>query len=193
MDKGWAAIRADLEKRLDYGRLRMLFSDGETGLEEALRTDRMDFQRCVWHGAHDFRFVLYQDKIKGPEQTPLRELLTANPLFHLRRKNLDILPATDEPVVRKLVETIERGFEDLLAALPPEKYPKTRTYVENFLGAGLTFFKYWLDHYEWPPFTINVAESRPPDIRHFFRSESFCAICLVKALDIGPYGGSKFP
>jgi hypothetical protein len=65
--------------------------------------------------------------------------------------------------------------------------------MENFLGAGLTFFKYWLDHYEWPPFTINVAESRPPDIRHFFRSESFCAICLVKALDIGPYGGSKFP
>jgi hypothetical protein len=44
VDKGWAAIRADLEKRLDYGRLRMLFSDGETGLEEALRTDRMDFQ-----------------------------------------------------------------------------------------------------------------------------------------------------
>ena len=116
--------------------MRMLFSDGETGLEEALLTDRMDFQRCVWHGAHDFRFVLYQDKIKGPEQTPLRELLTANPLFHLRRKNLDILPATDEPVVRKLVETIERGFEDLLAALPPEKYPKMRPAWRTFWARG---------------------------------------------------------
>ena len=28
---------------------------------------------------------------------------------------------------------------------------------------------------------------------HFFRSESFCAVCLVKAVDIGPYGGLEVP
>ena len=159
LDQDWKAIREDLEKRLDYGRLRMLLADGEMGVPEALLTDRMEFQRCVWHGLHDFRYNLFQDGIKGSAQEPYREGMRSNPLFHLKQVNLEKLTTTDEPVVRKLVETIERGFEDLLAALPPEKYPKTRTYVENFLGAGLTFFKYWLDHHEWPPFTTNVAES----------------------------------
>jgi hypothetical protein len=40
--------------------------------------------------------------------------------------------------------------------------------------------------------TLSYLESRPPDIRQFFRSESFCVICLVKAVDIGPYGRLKF-
>ena len=39
---------------------------------------------------------------------------------------------------------IQKGFEDLLAALPEDKYPKTRGYVSNFLVAGLTAFEYWL-------------------------------------------------
>jgi len=160
LDKDWQTIRQELAERLDYGRLRMLFADGENGIPEALLTDRMELQRCVWHGAHDFRFILYQDEIKGAEQAPLREAMSANPLFHLRRENLERLTVTDEPVVRKLVETIQQGFENLLAVLPAEKYPRTRTYVANFLGAGLTFLTYWLEHHEWPPFTINAAESR---------------------------------
>jgi len=77
----------------------------------------------------------------------------------MKQGDFEKLTPTDEPVIRKLGETIERDFEDLLAALPPEKDPKTRTSVKNFLGAVLKFFKERLDHYEWPLFTTNVAES----------------------------------
>jgi len=64
----WAAIRRDLSRRLNYGRLRMLFSDGGPGIEDNLRSAGMESQRCVWHGHHDFRFLLYADEVKGPAQ-----------------------------------------------------------------------------------------------------------------------------
>ena len=125
-------------------------------LEEKLQED---YPRCVWHGLHHFRYNLFQDGIKGSAQEPYREGTRSNPLFHLKQVNLEKLMATDKPVVRKLVETIQRNFDKLLEVLPAEKYPKTRTYVTNFPGARMTFLQYWLDHHEWPPFTTNVAES----------------------------------
>ena len=63
--KDWSAIRRDLEGRLNYRRLRMLFSDGGPGIEESLRSATMDYQRCPVHGKRDFRFLLYADHVKG--------------------------------------------------------------------------------------------------------------------------------
>jgi hypothetical protein len=155
----WKTIRRDLSRRLNYGRLRMLFSDGGPGIEDNLRSTRMEGQRCVWHGHHDFRFLLYADKVKGQDQREFLELLNHNPLFHLRQAELETLKPEDEPLVRKLARTIRSGFRELLAALPETHYPKTRTYVLNFSRQALTFFDYWLDHQRWIPFTTNFAES----------------------------------
>ena len=49
---------------------------------------------------------------------------------------------------------IQKGFEDLLAVLPEDKYPKTRGHVSNFLVAGLTAFEYWLKHHHWLTLTL---------------------------------------
>ncbi|MGB9006079.1 MAG: hypothetical protein WCB96_10180 [Candidatus Aminicenantales bacterium] len=155
----WRTIRQDLSRRLDYGRLRMLFSDGGPGIEDNLLTTRMDPQRCVWHGQRDFRYLLYADRVKGLKQEPFLELLGQNPLFHLRQADLEALQPADEPLVRKLAGTIRRCFRRLLAALPADKYPKTRTYLDNFSRQALTFFDYWLDKREWVPMTTNIAES----------------------------------
>jgi len=155
----WETIRRDLSRRLNYGRLRMLFSDGGPGIEDNLRSARMECQRCVWHGHHDFRFLLYADEVKGPAQREFLELLNRNPLFHLRQAELETLKPEDEPLVRKLARTIRSGFGELLAALPESRYPKTRTYLLNFSRQALAFFDYWLDHQRWIPFTTNIAES----------------------------------
>jgi hypothetical protein len=155
----WETIRLDLSRRLNYGRLRMLFSDGGSGIEDNLRSARMECQRCTWHGHHDFRFLLYADEVKGPAQREFLELLNRNPLFHLRQAELETLKPEDEPLVRKLARTIRSGFGELLAALPESRYPKTRTYLLNFSRQALVFFDYWLDHQRWIPFTTNIAES----------------------------------
>ena len=157
--KDWKTIRRDLSRRLNYGRLQMLFSDGESAIEDNLRSARMECQRCVWHGRHDFRFLLYADEVKGPAQREFLELLNRNPLFHLRQAELETLKPEDKPLVRKLARTIRSGFRELLAALPESRYPKTRTYLLNFSQQALAFFDYWLDHQGWIPFTTNIAES----------------------------------
>ncbi len=157
--KDWKTIRGDLNHRLNYRRLRMLFSDGGPGIEDNLGAAWMDYQRCVWHGRHDFRFLLYADEVKGQDQQRFLELLNRNPLFHLRQADLEELSPADEPLVRKLVATIRSGFAELLAALPETKYPKARTYLVNFSQQALVFFDYWLDHRRWIPFTTNIAES----------------------------------
>ena len=157
--KDWSAIRRDLDGRLNYRRLQMLFSDGGSGIEESLRNATMDTQRCLVHGKRDFRFLLYADHVKGKKQESFLQLLDQNPLFHLRQADLEALRPEDEPLVRRLVRTIRRGFRELVAALPEDKYPKTRTYLENFSHQALAFFDYWLDHQLWIPLTTNIAES----------------------------------
>jgi len=157
--KDWSAIRRDLDGRLNYRRLRMLFSDGGSGIEESLRNATMDYQRCLVHGKRDFRFLLYADHVKGKKQESFLHLLDQNPLFHLRQADLEALRPEDEPLVRRLVRTIRRGFRELVTALPEDKYPKTRTYLENFSHQALVFFDYWLDHQLWIPLTTNIAES----------------------------------
>jgi len=159
VNKDWATIRRELDRRLNYRRLRVLFSDGGPGIEENLLSARMQLQRCILHGQRDFSFLLYADGVKGKAQKPLLELLDHNPLFQLRKADLEALEPGDEPLVRKLVKTIRRGFAELLAALPAEKYPKTRTYVENFARPALAFFDFWLDHRCWLPLTTNAIES----------------------------------
>lgn len=36
----------------------------------------------------------------------------------------------------ELVEDIKQGFDNLIKALDPHKYPKARTYIENFASTG---------------------------------------------------------
>ena len=98
VEKDWSAIRRDLDARLNYRRLRMLFSDGGSGIEERLRSATMDTQRCLVHGKRDFRF-LPPDHVKGKKQETFLELLDRNPLFHLRQAELEALRSEDEPLV----------------------------------------------------------------------------------------------
>ncbi len=50
VDKGWDEIRRELEERLRYEKLEVLFSDGGPGIEENLLAEGMRQQRCLWHG-----------------------------------------------------------------------------------------------------------------------------------------------
>jgi len=159
VNRDWPPIHHDLSRSLDYSRLRVLFSDGGPGIEENLLSAQMDQQHCLWHGKRDFRFLLYLDKVKGKKQEPFLKLLEQNPLFDLEKSDLEALSPADESLVRKLVKAIRRSFRDLLAGLPADRYPKTRTYVENFSRQAIVFFDYWLDRQKWMAFTANAIES----------------------------------
>jgi hypothetical protein len=157
IDTSWKRIRKDLSKRLDYAQLRVLFSDGETGIAENLLSSRMRHQRCMWHGKHDFPYILYTEGLKKPDQKPFVDQLKAIAAMSMSKTQLENLNPKDRDHVRQLAQQTEQGFEELLKALEP--YPKARAYIENLVKPVTTFLRWWMQHGQALPLTTNAIES----------------------------------
>jgi hypothetical protein len=157
IDTSWKTIRKDLAKRLTYTDLRVLFSDGGPGIVENLLSSQMRDQRCVWHGKHDFPYILYTAGLKKPEQQPFIDQLNAIAAMRMTKAQLEELKPQDRAYVQQLSKQTQQGFEQLLTALEP--YPKARTYIENLVRPVTTFLRWWLQNGEALPLTTNAIES----------------------------------
>lgn len=155
----WAEIRKDLNRRLNYPKLKVLFSDGGPGIEENLLGPRMKPQRCQWHGKRDFPYLLYADGIKKAQQAPLVEQLKAIPALNLSQAQLEQLRPEDRPFIEQIIRKTKHGFHQLLQALDAKKYPKARTYIQNLMEPVTTFLSWWLKKGEVIPLTTNAIES----------------------------------
>jgi Uncharacterised protein family (UPF0236) len=159
IDTDWGAIRKDLQSRIDYDKLEVLFCDGGPGIEENLLHPAMKSQRCQWHGKRDFPYLLYADGFKKANQQALIEKLQSIPVMTLTQADIEKLRPEDRPLVEQVVEKTQHGFEQLLAALDPQHYPHTRAYVENLMEPVTTFLKHWLANGEVIPLTTNAIEN----------------------------------
>ncbi|MCL0048422.1 hypothetical protein M1N20_03120 [Dehalococcoidia bacterium] len=156
--KSWQKIRRDLNQRLNYSNLEVLFSDGGPGIEENLLAPGMRHQRCLWHGKRDFPYILYLDKLKKPQQKEFKEKLKSIPAMNLRRSDLEQLTPEDLPRVKELAQKTKQGFKELLDALPEEKYPAARAYIQNLSQSVTTFFEFWFANKLWIPLNTNAAK-----------------------------------
>lgn len=159
IDKSWQEIHKDLNKRLNYSKLEVLSSDGGPGIEDNLLEDGMRPQRCIWHGKRDFPYILYADKLKKAQQEPLKDKLKSIPAMNLTRADLEQLTPEDLPKVKELAKKTEEGFKGLIDALPEEKYPTARTYIENLSKNVTTFFDIWFANKTWISLNTNAIES----------------------------------
>lgn len=159
IDKRWEEIKKDLEKRIDYSKIEVLFSDGERGILENLLDEGMRHQPCLLHGKRDFAYLLYEEGLKKPKQEPFQEKLNSIPALKLNKKKLEEIKPEDLPKVKELAQKTKQGFQDLLEILDEKKYPKARTYIENFSRNVSTFFDWWLATGEWIPLTTNALEN----------------------------------
>jgi hypothetical protein len=157
IDTSWRRIRKDLAKRLNYAKLRVLFSDGGAGIVKYLLSRRMRDQRCLWHGKHDFPYILYADGLKKPDQKALIDQLKAIAALRMSQRELEQLRPQDRPYVQQLAQQTQQGFERLLKALEP--YPTARAYIENLVKPVTTFLRWWLQKGEALPLTTNAIES----------------------------------
>ena len=157
--EGWTAIRQDLEKRLAYEKIEVLFSDGGPGIEENLLTEGMSQQRCLWHGKREFPFSLYHDGLKKAGQAPFKALFDRIPAFSLTQERLEQIDPADSQSIQELAQNTQKGFEQLLAAVDPEKYPTAKAYLKNLYQHTTTFLDYWLKTRQWLPLNTNAIES----------------------------------
>jgi len=159
IDQSWRKIRQDLNRRLNYSNLEVLFSDGGAGIEENLLDTAMQHQRCLWHGKRDFPYILYAEKLKKAQQKPLKDKLKSIPAMNLTRSELEKLAPEDIHKVKELAEKTEQGFKELIEALPQDKYPVARTYIDNLSNSVSTFFDIWFANKTWIPLNTNAIES----------------------------------
>lgn len=159
IDADWAKIRKELEQRLDYEKLEVLFCDGGQGIEENLLHPGMKPQRCQWHANREFPYYLYADGFKKAEQQSLVDKLQAVPVMTLTQADVEKLRPEDRPLVEQVVQKTQQAFEQLLAALDPQRYPRTRSYIENLMEPVTTFLKHWLEKGEIIPLTTNAIEN----------------------------------
>lgn len=159
VDKDWAEIKRDLERRINYEGLEILLSDGAPGIEENLLEEWMRPQRCTLHGKRDFMYVLYSEGLKKKEQGPLIDKFNSIPVFGLNRERLEELEGDDLLKVKGLAEKTKEGFKEMLDVLDANKYPKARVYVENLLEGIMTFFSWWIEKRQWIPINTNAIES----------------------------------
>jgi len=159
IDTHWAQIRKELESRVNYDKLEVLFCDGGQGIEENLLHPAMKPQRCQWHANREFPYFLYADGFKKAEQQALIDKLQAVPVMTLTQNDMEKLRPEDRPLIEQMVEKTQQGFEQLLAALDRQRYPRTRTYIENLMEPVTTFLKHWLANGEVIPLTTNAIEN----------------------------------
>jgi len=159
IDTGWDTIRHDLENRLNYGKLEVLFSDGGPGIEQNLLAEGMRQQRCLWHGKRDFPFLMYADGLKKAEQQPFKSLFGEIPIFDLTRDRLEKIDPADYQTIQELFQQTRQGFAQLLESLDQHRYPKARTYLQNLYQHTMTFLDYWLQNKQWIPLNTNAIES----------------------------------
>lgn len=159
IDTSWLQIRKDLSRRLNYRKLKILFSDGGPGIEENLLHAGMKPQRCQWHGKREFPYLLYADGIKKAEQLPFTEKLESLPAMNLTKSQMEQLRPEDRPKVEQIVKETEQGFQELLQALDPQKYPRARVYIQNLMQPVMTFLYWWLKRGEVIPLNTNAIES----------------------------------
>ncbi|NWF53059.1 MAG: hypothetical protein HXY47_08285, partial [Nitrospirae bacterium] len=69
------------------------------------------------------------------------------------------LTVEDLPKVKELAKKTEEGFKRLIDALPEDKYPTARTYIENLSKNVTTFFDIWFANKTWIPMNTNAIES----------------------------------
>lgn len=155
----WKEIRKDLNRRLNYRKLQVLFSDGGSGIEESLLGSAMKHQRCLWHGKRDFPYLLYADGIKKGKQDPWVEKLKSIPALQLTKDQLESLRPEDRPRMEAIFRKTKQGFAQLVAALDPKKYPKARGYIQNLMKPVTTFLSWWLKKGEVIPLNTNAIES----------------------------------
>ena len=116
-------------------------------------------QRCLWHGRREFPYLLYADEAKKQKQKPFLQKMQSIPVFHFTQLQMEQLRPEDRPQITQIAHQTQKGFEELLEALDPLKYPRARAYIENLMKPITIFLSWWLKKRKILPLTTNALES----------------------------------
>lgn len=138
---------------------KVLVSDGEEGIPEALAGPGTLHQRCLVHGRRNLPFALYQDGYLKADRDRVEQAFARIPGLQLCQAELARLDPTDTAAIRELLETSEQAFLALKRRLPAADFPHTRRYVLGLIEDGLAYLRHLLATGQTIPLSTNRLES----------------------------------
>jgi len=97
--------------------------------------------------------------LKKAQQLLFREKLVSIPAFQFNKERLEKINSEDLPKIKALTEKTQKGFEEMIELLDPQRYPRARIYIENLSQSIATFFSWWLKKKRWIPLNTNQVEN----------------------------------
>jgi len=154
----WTAIAQRLRRRFPAPP-RVLVSDGEEWIPQALAGPRTIHQRCLVHARRNLAFALYQDGCKKAGRKGIESAFRRIRGLQLWQAEMARLDPQDKAALRELLAASERAFAEIERILPADAFPKTRKYVLGLIHDGLAYLRHLLNTGEKVPLSTNRLES----------------------------------
>lgn len=192
----WTAIAQRLRRRFSDPP-KVLVSDGEEWIPQALAGPRTIHQRCLVHARRGLPFALYQDGCKKAGRKGIENAFRRIRGLHLCQEEMTQLDPQDKAALRELLAASERALAEIERMLPADTFPQTRKYVLGLVHDGLAYLRHLLDTGEKVLLSTNRLESlwsrillRLKKIGRRWSKEgalAMLAACLVYALQPDRY------
>ena len=144
LGESWDELGARIRKRFSKPP-KVVVSDGEEGIPNALGDKDTVRQRCLRHGERNLKYVLYREGIKGEKQAPIIRAYQRVDALMACQKEVQELETDTKKHLRKLLREAEKAFERLKRYVPDHKLPETREYVYKLIEDGLSYLRLLLE------------------------------------------------
>ena len=154
----WEEIAERLHQRFPTPP-KVLVSDGEEGIPDALAGPETLHQRCLVHGRRHLPFALDPDGSLKVARGCIERAFARIPGLQLCQAELARWDPTDTATFRELLEASEAAFLALKRQLPAADFPHTRAYVLGLIEDGLAYLRHLLATGQTIPLSTNRLES----------------------------------
>lgn len=125
---------------------KMLVSDGEPGLAEALGALTEDQQRCQWHMTHDLDVPMRRDGVGKHERRGLQKELAGLLKIELPAQDGQPVRQEDRQQVQEAMQAAEQSLNDFFWKLSQRGYRQAATYVWEAKKRLFGYVRFWLKH-----------------------------------------------
>lgn len=125
---------------------KILVSDGEPGLAEALALLVEQAQRCHFHAAHDVGYKMWEDKAPLDERKAMRGRVAGLIGIEVPEEDFEKVKEEDKTELIEKTEKAEEKLDELVAELAGKGYHKAATYVRNAKENLFSYVRFWLKY-----------------------------------------------
>lgn len=171
----WESISEEIrENAVDWKKEgKILVSDGEPQLAEALASLAEEAQRCHWHAAHDARYKMWEDDAPSAERKAMQGRIAGLLGVELPETDFEKVNENDKADIEKQTRNAEDNLDKLVAELVSRGYYKSATYVRNAKEKLFSYVRFWLKYGLVCPRTQSMIERMMREIGRRLKKIAF--------------------